>query len=109
MSVPVGPLSAISSPTSSSPTSSSPASAPSGVTSRIGYALARDEALPSSSYFKSIHPSLHLPMRMVVLVNVLDMLLLLLPLMDPLAFTAITSITTMGFQISYANPIIQVR
>ena len=77
------------------------------VTSRIGYAMARDDAFPGSSWLKVVNPRLQVPARVVFMVLVVDCLLLLLPLATPLAFAAITSITTIGFQISYALPILQ--
>jgi choline transport protein len=77
------------------------------VTSRIGFAMARDDAFPWSSWLKVVNPWVGVPLRVVLLVVIFDVLLLTLPLATPLAFAAITSITTIGFQISYAIPILQ--
>jgi len=78
------------------------------VTSRIGFAMARDDAFPGSSWLKVVNPRLQVPLRVIFMALVIDILLLLLPLATPLAFNAITSITTIGFQISYAIPILLV-
>ena len=78
------------------------------VTSRIGYAMSRDDAFPGSSWLKVVNPRLKVPIRVVGMVMVVNILLLLLPLATPLAFSAITSITTIGFQISYAIPLLLV-
>jgi len=83
------------------------------VTSRIGFAMARDGAFPFSKHLSPVNGYTRTPMRSVLLVFVVDALLLLLPLttmgMDPkygpIAFNAVTSITVIGYQISYAIPI----
>lgn len=75
------------------------------VTSRIGFAMARDKALPFSKFLHSVNSTTQTPNRLIGLVFVLDCLMCLLPLANPLAFTAVTSLTCIGYQISYAIPI----
>jgi amino acid transporter len=100
------------------------------VTSRIAFAIARDGkercvlhavvpdpvgiagGLPFSEYIYGVWERTQAPVNTVVLVFILDALLLLLPLTtlsqaSPLAFNAVTSLTTIGFQISYAIPILE--
>lgn len=67
------------------------------VTSRIGFAMARDGAFPCSNKLKYVHPKNKSPVSMIVLVFILDALFCLLPLISETAFDAITSITTIGF------------
>lgn len=75
------------------------------VTTRITYALVRDHALPGSTWMNVINPKTHNPDRVTFVVLILDATLCLLPLLSTTAFTAITQITTIGFQISYGLPI----
>jgi amino acid transporter len=75
------------------------------VTTRITYALVRDRALPGSSWLNKLNPTTHNPDRVLLLVLILDAFLCLLPLLSTTAFTAITQITTIGFQFSYGLPI----
>ena len=83
------------------------------VTSRIGFAMARDGAFPYSRHLSAVNGWTRTPMRAVLLVFVVDSLLLLLPLTTmnldpkygPIAFNAVTSITVIGYQLSYAIPI----
>ena len=75
------------------------------VTTRITYALVRDGALPGSSWLNYLNPVTSNPDRVLSLVLLLDSALCLLPLLSTTAFTAITQITTIGYQISYAMPI----
>ena len=75
------------------------------VTSRITFAMARDGAFPGSKILYHVSQKTKSPMRTVFLVWALDCLLLLLPLVNVTAFNAIVSLTTIGFQISYAIPI----
>lgn len=76
------------------------------VTVRIGFAMARDGAFPGSAALRKVHDSSKQPWVMIILVFAMDCLFCLLPLITPLAFAAITSITTIGYQISYAIPIL---
>jgi amino acid transporter len=76
------------------------------VTSRIGFAMARDRGLPFSGFWYKINPRTKTPDRIIFLVFLADVALCLLPLISETAFSAITSITTIGYQISYAIPIV---
>lgn len=78
------------------------------VTGRITFALMRDNVFPHSDYFKQVDPVLKSPRRAVTFVLGCVSLLLLLPL-NPDAVTAFNNIVglcTIGFQISYAIPIV---
>jgi choline transport protein len=67
------------------------------VTSRIGFAMARDGGLPASKYLYKINEKTKTPDRIIFLVFLADVLLCLLPLISETAFSAITSITTIGY------------
>lgn len=67
------------------------------VTSRIGFAMARDRALPFGNQLRVVVEDNKTPFRMILLVLALDILLCLLPLINELAFTAITSLTCIGY------------
>lgn len=53
-----------------------------------------------------MHPKNKTPVAMIFLVFVLDTLFCSLPLISTTAFDAITSITTIGYSISYMIPIL---
>lgn len=76
------------------------------VTSRIGFAMARDGAFPFSQTLYKVNSKTKTPDRIIFLVFVLDVLLCLLPLISTTAFEAITSVSAIGYQISYAIPIL---
>ena len=76
------------------------------VTSRIGFAMARDGAFPYSEKLRYVHPKTKSPVAMIFLVFFLDALFCMLPLISNTAFDAITSITTIGYEISYMIPIL---
>ena len=78
------------------------------VTSRITFALVRDNAFPFSDFLSYVHPVLQTPIPAIVFLFVVDAALLCLPVQDPAAtaFISITGITTIGFQLSYAIPIL---
>jgi amino acid transporter len=76
------------------------------VTSRIGFAMARDGAFPYSDKLSYVHPKTKSPVAMIFLVFILDALFCSLPLISETAFDAITSITTIGYEISYMIPIL---
>jgi amino acid transporter len=76
------------------------------VTARVGWAMARDGAFPGSEWLRKIHPETKSPVNMILAIFVFDLILLLIPLGSPLAFTAITSISTIGYQVSYLIPIV---
>eukprot|EP00347_Sterkiella_histriomuscorum_P009672 403340314 len=75
------------------------------VTSRIGFAMARDGAFPYSDQLKKINKDTKSPDMMILLIFILASCLCLLPLISSTAFEAITSIATIGVQLSYAIPI----
>jgi amino acid transporter len=68
--------------------------------------MARDGAFPGSKFLYSIRSKNKTPDRVIFLVFMMDALLCLFPLINPLAFSAVTSITTIGYQISYAFPVL---
>jgi len=72
------------------------------VTSRIGFAMARDGAFPKSDFLYKVNSQTKAPACIIGLVFVLDVLLCLLPLISTTAFEAITGISAVGYQISYA-------
>jgi amino acid transporter len=79
------------------------------VTGRITYALARDNGFPLSSYMAELHTSFQSPVNALLMVCVVDSMLLLLPLAPrsgATAFTAITNLSSLGFQVSYGLPIL---
>ena len=76
------------------------------VTSRIGFAMARDGAFPGSKILYMVNPTTKSPDRIIFLVFIMDVMLCLLPLVSSTAFEAITSVSAIGYQISYAIPIL---
>jgi amino acid transporter len=76
------------------------------VTSRIGFAMARDKALPGSARLAKIFDKTKSPLNMILAITIFEIILLLIALGSALAFAAITSITVIGYQISYAIPIL---
>jgi len=76
------------------------------ITARVGWAMARDGAFPGSDWLKVVHPTTKSPYRMVLLILIIDLVLLLIPLGSSLAFAAVTSISTVGYQASYLIPIV---
>jgi len=75
------------------------------ITARVGWAMARDGAFPGSAWLKEVHPTTRSPYRMVLVVLIIDLILLFIPLGSNLAFAAVTSISTVGYQLSYLIPI----
>ncbi|KAI9350656.1 APC amino acid permease [Obelidium mucronatum] len=73
--------------------------------SRVIYAFSRDGAMPFSNLWHQIHPKLQIPFNANWLACVLYSLLAIPYLGNPTAFTAITSIATIGLYISYGIPI----
>jgi amino acid transporter len=67
------------------------------VTSRIGFAMARDRAFPFSKALHRVNSSTKAPDAMIFLVFIIDVLLCLLPLISKTAFEAITGITAIGY------------
>jgi len=75
-------------------------------TSRTFWAFARDDAAPFSKYFAHVHTGLKVPVRMIVLVSVLQALLGFIYLGNTTAFNAILSMAIIGMYLSYLLPII---
>lgn len=67
------------------------------VTSRIGFAMARDGAFPFSSVLYKLDSKTKSPNRIIFLVFVMDVLLCLLPLLSTTAFEAITGVSAIGY------------
>jgi len=76
------------------------------VTSRIAFAMVRDEAIPFAKYLRPVNKYTKEPIRMVCVTFVFSVALICTQLGSSTAFDAVTSITTIGYQISYAIPII---
>ncbi|CAF2036284.1 unnamed protein product [Rotaria magnacalcarata] len=68
--------------------------------------MARDGVFPLSIYLRWIFEPTKTPLGNVIFVFFIDSLLLLLQLASETAFSAILSIATLGFQISYFMPIL---
>lgn len=75
-------------------------------TSRTFWAFARDRAMPGSRYFADVHPTLKVPVRMIVLISVLEMLLGFIYLGNTTAFNAVLSMAILGMYLSYVLPIV---
>ncbi|CAF1209793.1 unnamed protein product [Adineta ricciae] len=75
------------------------------VTSRIGFAMARDGVFPFSRYLRWIFKPTKTPLGNVLFVFLIDSTLLLLQLLSTTAFAAIIAIATLGYQVSYLIPI----
>ncbi|KAI8610653.1 APC amino acid permease [Chytriomyces sp. MP71] len=73
--------------------------------SRVIYAFSRDGAMPLSRLWHRIHPTLKVPLNANWLACFLYIVLALPYLGNSTAFTAITSIATIGLYISYGIPI----
>ena len=67
------------------------------VTSRIGFAMARDGAFPGSTFLYKVNESTKAPDRVIFLVFIMDVLLCLLPMISTTAFEAITSVSAIGY------------
>lgn len=76
------------------------------VTIRTAFAVARDGGFPFSTYVQQVNPRSKVPEYAVFAVFLMGSSLLLLQLISSTAFVAVTSTSTIGFQISYAIPII---
>ena len=75
-------------------------------TSRTFWAFARDDAAPFSKYFAHVDTRLKVPVRMIVLVSVLQGLLGFIYLGNTTAFNAILSMAIIGMYLSYLLPIV---
>lgn len=65
--------------------------------SRVGYALARDGALPGSKWLSQIDEESKTPARMIFLIFILASCLNLLILVNETAFVALTSVSAIGY------------
>eukprot|EP00123_Amoebidium_parasiticum_P014678 comp22596_c0_seq1/m.34630 comp22596_c0_seq1/g.34630 ORF comp22596_c0_seq1/g.34630 comp22596_c0_seq1/m.34630 type:complete len:541 (-) comp22596_c0_seq1:232-1854(-) len=74
------------------------------VSSRVAFAMARDDGLFLSSWVKKVTFN-SIPVNSIIVVFVGAVLLNLLSLVSTTAFAAITSISVIGYQISYAIPL----
>ncbi len=74
-------------------------------TVRICFALARDGGFPASRFVTTVDPVRKIPDFAVLSGFITGSLLLLLQLWSSTAFVAVTSISTIGYQISYLIPI----
>ena len=75
------------------------------VTIRTTFAMARDGGFPLAQSVKKVNRS-GVPAQAVVTAFLMDSSLMLLPLVSTTAFDAVTSIATIGYQVSYAIPIL---
>lgn len=75
------------------------------VTTRVMFAMARDGAIPFGKQVAYVHPTTKAPLMSVLVVAVFDIVLICITLGATEAFYAITGLTTIGYQISYAIPI----
>lgn len=75
-------------------------------TSRTAWAFARDRGLPASEFLSTVHPTLRVPVHMVLVVGFLQMLLGLIYLGSSTAFNAVLSMAILGMYASYLPPII---
>jgi len=79
------------------------------VTGRITFALTRDKAFPYSDFLSRVNPLIKTPVNSIMFVFVVDALLQLLPLdtsNGTIAYNSIIGLATVGWQISYAIPIL---
>jgi amino acid transporter len=67
------------------------------VTTRIGFAMARDRAFPYSKQLHRVSSKTKAPDAIILVVLILDILLCLLPLISQTAFEAITGVTAIGY------------
>lgn len=67
------------------------------VTTRIVFAMTRDGALPFSKYIYGVNGKSKLPVKSILCAFFVDSLLVLLPLVNDTTFSAITSISTIGY------------
>ena len=74
--------------------------------SRTAWAFARDRAVPFDRYFAHVSKEQQIPVRMVVLISILEALLGLLYLGSTTAFNAVLSMSILGMYTSYLLPII---
>ncbi|OQE17319.1 hypothetical protein PENSTE_c021G02253 [Penicillium steckii] len=73
--------------------------------SRSTWAVARDDALPLSRIWATVHPNLGVPVWSLILLTVIQMLLGLINLGSSSAFTAFVSVGVIALAVAYAIPI----
>jgi len=79
------------------------------ITGRITFSLMRDKAFPYGEFFSQVHPTYKSPVYSIMFVFVIDCILQLLPLIPKngdTAFESILGLSTIGFQVSYAIPVL---
>jgi amino acid transporter len=82
------------------------------ITGRITFALSRDKGFPAYEFLTRVHPRFQSPINSIMFVFLIDALLMLLPLDTTAdgggstAFYSIVGLTAIGFQVSYAIPIL---
>eukprot|EP01035_Chromulina_nebulosa_P016841 gene16841-22326_t len=76
------------------------------VSGRITFALLRDGAFPHSEKWSKVNESTKSPISALLVVYTFSSVLVLLPLLSVTAFVSIMGICTIGFDISYAIPIV---
>jgi choline transport protein len=74
--------------------------------SRLAWSMARDSALPFSSYFSKISSKFGIPLRTLTGVLVIDLILGLIVLGSDYGFQAVVSCGGICFQVGYAIPIL---
>ncbi|KAK0109940.1 hypothetical protein ONS95_002607 [Cadophora gregata] len=74
--------------------------------SRLAWSFARDNGLPFSKTFSSIHPRLKIPLNSLLLVGTVCCLLALINIGSPTAFNALISLPTIALYMSYFIPIL---
>jgi choline transport protein len=75
-------------------------------TSRTAWAFARDDGLPASGFLSAVNPTVKVPVRMILVVSLLQMLLGLIYLGSTTAFNAVLSMAILGMYASYFSPIV---
>lgn len=76
------------------------------VTIRTTFAMSRDNCFPFSQYVRKVSTKNQVAIYAILAVFLMDVSLVMLQLVSTTAFQAITSISTIGYQVSYAIPII---
>jgi len=74
--------------------------------SRLTWAFAKDNGLPFSKFFSTVHPTLRIPLNALALVAVLIALIQLVNIGSTSALYAIVSLSTIGLYLSYLLPIL---
>jgi choline transport protein len=75
-------------------------------TSRTFWAFARDDAVPAPRFWSHVDKRLKIPVRMILLVFLLQLLLGFIYLGSTTAFNAVLSMAVLGMYLSYALPIV---